>query len=77
MTGALKDDPDQALTKALHGTSASSQNAFLAMLRKNNATHRDITNEYIRQWKTEKDADATTEEAREGRREEYMGVVNK
>lgn len=77
MTLTLNEDPDLALTKAMHGKSAEEKNAFFAMLKKNNAAHRDITNEYLRHWKTEKGIDATSEEARKGRNSEYMGVVNK
>lgn len=76
MTVALKEEPDLALTKAMHGKSGE-KNAFFAMLRKNNAAHREITDEYVRRWKTENGADATTEEAWKERRSEYMGVVNK
>lgn len=77
MTVVLKDDPDLALTKAMHGKSADERNAFFAMLKKNNSAHREITNEYVRRWKTEEGVDGTTEEAQKERRSEYMGVVNK
>lgn len=77
MTIALHEDPDLALTKAMHGKSAEEKNAFFAMLKKNNAAHREITNEYVRRWRTEKGIDGTTDEARKERTTEYMGVVNK
>ncbi|EIT80311.1 putative tocopherol O-methyltransferase [Aspergillus flavus] len=76
MTVALQEDPDLALTKAMHGKSAEEKNAFFAMLKKNNAAHREITNEYVRRWRTEKGIDGTTDEARKERTTEYMGVVN-
>ncbi|PLB53038.1 putative tocopherol O-methyltransferase [Aspergillus steynii IBT 23096] len=75
-TVVLKEDPDVALMKAMHGKSAEEKNAFFAMLKKNNSAHREITNEYVRRWKDEKGVDATTEEARKERTTEYMGVVN-
>ncbi|OGM44128.1 putative tocopherol O-methyltransferase [Aspergillus bombycis] len=76
MAVALQEDPDLALTKAMHGKSAEEKNAFFAMLKKNNAAHREITNEYVRRWRTEKGIDGTTDEARKERTSEYMGVVN-
>ncbi|BAE61033.1 unnamed protein product [Aspergillus oryzae RIB40] len=76
MTVALQEDPDLALTKDMHGKSAEEKNAFFAMLKKNNAAHREITNEYVRRWRTEKGIDGTTDEARKERTTEYMGVVN-
>lgn len=76
-TVVVKDDPNLSLTKAMHGKSADEKNAFLAMLRKNNAAHREITNEYVRRWKVEKGVDATSDEVRQERLSEYMGVVNK
>ncbi|KAE8354883.1 S-adenosyl-L-methionine-dependent methyltransferase [Aspergillus coremiiformis] len=76
MTVALKEDPDLALTKAMHGKSAEEKNAFFAMLKKNNAAHREVTNEYVRRWKIEQGIDGTTDEARKDRTSEYMGVVN-
>lgn len=77
MTVVLKDEPDLALTKPMHGKSADERNAFYAMLKKNNAAHREITSEYVRRWKTEEGVDGTTEEAQKERRSEYMSVVNK
>jgi sterol 24-C-methyltransferase len=77
MTLTPKENPDLALTKAMHGKSVEEQTSFIAMLKKNNAAHREITNEYVRRWKTDPGADATTDEAREERRSEYMGLVNK
>ncbi|KAB8206437.1 Methyltransferase domain protein [Aspergillus parasiticus SU-1] len=76
MAVALQEDPDLALTKAMHGKSAEEKNAFFAMLKKNNAAHREITSEYVRRWRTEKGIDGTTDEARKERTTEYMGVVN-
>lgn len=76
MTVVLKNDADSAWTKAMHGGSTDQKNAFFAMLNKNSAAHRETTNEYVRHWKTQDGADATTEEAREERKSEYMSVVN-
>lgn len=75
-TVVVKEDPNLSLTKAMHGRSANEKNAFLAMLRKNNAAHREITNEYVRRWKVEKGVDAMSDEVRQERLSEYMGVVN-
>ncbi|KAK2841685.1 hypothetical protein FQN49_006007 [Arthroderma sp. PD_2] len=76
MTVQLKNDADLAWTKALHGKSTDEKNAFIAMLGKNSAAHRETTNEYVQRWKSVDGTDATTDEAREERRSEYMGVVN-
>ncbi|KAE8373663.1 S-adenosyl-L-methionine-dependent methyltransferase [Aspergillus bertholletiae] len=76
MAVTLQEDPDLAFPKAMHGKSAEETNAFFAMLKKNNAAHREITNEYVRRWRTEKGIDGTTDEARKERTSEYMGVVN-
>lgn len=77
MTVVLKDDPDIALTKAMHGKSVGEKNAFFAMLKKDRAAHREVINEYICRWNAEVGTDATSDEAREERRSEYTGLVNK
>ncbi|EEQ32547.1 Delta(24)-sterol C-methyltransferase [Microsporum canis] len=76
MAVLLKDDADLAWTKAMHGKSVDQKNAFFAMLNKDNVAHRETTNEYVQRWKAADGTDATTDEAREERRSEYMGVVN-
>ncbi|PGH21391.1 hypothetical protein AJ80_03308 [Polytolypa hystricis UAMH7299] len=76
MAVILKDGAEMLWTHTLHGKSVDQKTPFFAMLGKNNAAHRETTNEYVSHWKTENGADATTEEARNERRLEYMGVVN-
>lgn len=68
-------DRNIAFTKAMHGKSVEAQNSFMAMLNKNGFAHREITNEYVRRW-NEKDS-GKGDDARDERRSEYMGLVNK
>ena len=64
-----------AFSKAMHGKSAGGSTPFLSMLSKDNEAHRIVTNEYLGRWQD--DSKTNVEEAREARKAEYMGLVNK
>ncbi|GAM88892.1 hypothetical protein ANO11243_069260 [Dothideomycetidae sp. 11243] len=73
-------DPNQALhdpvmLKLMHGKSSEEMNAFLSMLKKDHATHKTVTRDYINHWEADgvaRDDDA----AREDRKTKYMSLVN-
>lgn len=74
-------DPNQALhdpvmLKLMHGKSSEEKNAFLSMLKKDNATYKTVTGDYVKHW--EADGVARDDEAaREDRKSKYMSLVNK
>jgi sterol 24-C-methyltransferase len=77
--GALLPDEttrDVAFSKVMHGKSATDQNSYVSMLRKDHESHRLITDEYLRRWEEDQKGE-NTEEAREKRKGEYMSLVNK
>ncbi|OAL61980.1 sterol 24-C-methyltransferase [Trichophyton rubrum] len=51
----------------MHGKSAEERNAFLAMLKKGNESHREITDKYVGFW---------DEKERGERKDNYMSLVN-
>lgn len=71
-------DRDASFSKLMHGKSAKQRNAFMSMLNKDGGAHRLVTDDYLKHW--EEDAsvgDKAAEEARDGRKEKYMPLVNK
>lgn len=52
----------------MHGKSAEERNAFLAMLKKGNESHREITDKYVGFW---------DEKERGERKDNYMSLVNR
>lgn len=68
---------DAAFVKLMHGKSAEQRNAFMSMLRKDAESHRLITDDYIKHWEESDGLAKDSEEAREGRKGEYMSLVNK
>ena len=64
-------DHEAAFVRLMHGKSAEERNAFFSMLKKDGQAHRAITDEYVQRWAED------SEQAREGRKEKYMSLVNK
>lgn len=70
------DTQDPVFVKLMHGKSASERNAFLSMLKKDAASHKLITADYIKHWETN-GVSADNDDAREVRKSSYMSLVNK
>lgn len=70
-------DRDASFVKLMHGKSAEQRNAFMSMLNKDRDSHRVITDDYIKHWEADNKIDGKTQEARDGRKEKYMSLVNK
>ena len=75
---AIMDDDtqDSVFVKLMHGKSASERNAFFSMLKKDAASHKLITADYIKHWETN-GVSADNDDAREVRKSSYMALVNK
>lgn len=73
------DDTSSVSTfaKAMHGKSAEERNAFMSMLKKDGQAHRIITDDYLKYWEMDEKAAGKTQEARDGRKAQYMSLVNK
>ncbi|KAI9676943.1 MAG: hypothetical protein M1817_006782 [Caeruleum heppii] len=68
---------DAAFVKLMHGKSVEQRNAFMSMLNKDGEAHRVITDDYLKHWATaDGKTDDNVEEARKGRKTQYMSLVN-
>ncbi|KAL1297652.1 hypothetical protein AAFC00_006207 [Neodothiora populina] len=67
---------DADFVKLMHGKSAVERNAFMSMLNKDGDAHRAITNDYICHWEFANGLAKDSESAREGRKGDYMSIVN-
>lgn len=61
----------------MHARSAEERNAFLAMLKKDNKAHQEITKSYVNFWQNDDGTARDAEDERQGRVGEYMSLVNK
>lgn len=66
---------DAAFIEIMHGKSGEERNAFLSMLKKDPKAHKLITDEYVKRWKGGENDN--TDVARDGRKSQYMSLVNK
>lgn len=73
-----QDDHFAPAAEPMHARSAEERNAFLAMLKKDRKTHRELTDNYVNFWQNDDGtARNDTEDERQGRVGEYMSLVNK
>lgn len=70
-------DRDASFAKLMHGKSAKQRNAFMSMLNKDGGSHRLVTDDYLKHWEADSKSGDKTHEARDGRKEKYMPLVNK